>query len=80
VPLRDQRRNCDHTRVAAANNKGRATRMNDQDRFIWNVATRTEMYRYSLPTRHGLTAVFSPGGNALVVGERGCGKVLLCTE
>ncbi len=30
---------CDHTRVAAANNKGRATRMNDQDRFIWNVAT-----------------------------------------
>ena len=30
---------CDHTRVAAANNKGRATKMNDQDRFIWNVAT-----------------------------------------
>ena len=30
---------CDHTRVAAANNKGRQTRMNDQDRFIWNVAT-----------------------------------------
>jgi hypothetical protein len=30
---------CDHTRVAAANNKGRATRMNDQDRFIWNVAS-----------------------------------------
>jgi hypothetical protein len=30
---------CDHTRVAAANNKGRATRMNDQDQFIWNVAS-----------------------------------------
>jgi hypothetical protein len=30
---------CDHTRVAAANNKGRATRMNDQDRFIWNVTS-----------------------------------------
>jgi hypothetical protein len=30
---------CDHTRVAAANNKGRATRMNDQDRYIWNVAS-----------------------------------------
>ena len=30
---------CDHTRVAAANNKGRATKMNDQDRFIWNVAS-----------------------------------------
>jgi hypothetical protein len=30
---------CDHTRVAAANNKGRQTRMNDQDRFIWNVTT-----------------------------------------
>ncbi len=30
---------CDHTRVAAANNKGRTTKMNDQDRFIWNVVT-----------------------------------------
>jgi hypothetical protein len=30
---------CDHTRVAAANNKGRKTKMNDQDRYIWNVAT-----------------------------------------
>lgn len=30
---------CDHTRVAAANNKGRQTKMNDQDRFIWNVTT-----------------------------------------
>jgi hypothetical protein len=30
---------CDHTRVAAANNKGRQTRMNDQDRYIWNVST-----------------------------------------
>ena len=30
---------CDHTRVAAANNKGRKTKMNDQDRYIWNVST-----------------------------------------
>ncbi len=30
---------CDHTRVAAANNKGRQTKMNDQDRFIWNVSS-----------------------------------------
>ena len=33
-----------------------------------------EVYRHSLGTRHGLTAVFSPGGNALVVGERGNGR------
>src|SRR5260370_1407618 len=26
-------------RVAAANNKGRKTKMNDQDRYIWNVST-----------------------------------------
>ena len=30
---------CDHTRVAAANNKGRKTKMNDQDRYIWNIST-----------------------------------------
>ncbi len=30
---------CDHTRVAAANNKGRQTRMNNQDQYIWDVAT-----------------------------------------
>lgn len=30
---------CDHTRVAAANNKGRQTKMNDQDRFIWDVSS-----------------------------------------
>jgi hypothetical protein len=30
---------CDHTRVAAINNKGRQTTMNDQDQFIWNVTT-----------------------------------------
>jgi hypothetical protein len=30
---------CDHTRVAAANNKGRQTTMNDLNRFIWDVAT-----------------------------------------
>ncbi len=30
---------CDHTRVAAANNKGRQTKMNDQDRYIWDVSS-----------------------------------------
>ncbi len=30
---------CDHTRVPAANNKGRRTKMNSQTRFIWNLAT-----------------------------------------
>ena len=30
---------CDHTRVAAANNRGRATKMNSQDHYIWNVTT-----------------------------------------
>ena len=30
---------CDHTRVAAANNKGRQTTMNDLNRFIWDVTT-----------------------------------------
>jgi hypothetical protein len=30
---------CDHTRVAAANNKGRQTKMNNQDHFIWDVSS-----------------------------------------
>jgi len=30
---------CDHTRVAAANNKGRQTKMNDQNKFIWDVSS-----------------------------------------
>jgi hypothetical protein len=30
---------CDHTRVAAANNKGRQTTMNDLNRFVWDVAS-----------------------------------------
>jgi hypothetical protein len=30
---------CDHTRVAAANNKGRKTRMNDHDKYIWDVSS-----------------------------------------
>ena len=38
------------------------------DVSIWNVATRTEVSRYSISTRHALTVAFSPSGNALVVG------------
>jgi hypothetical protein len=30
---------CDHTRVAAANNKGRKTTMNSHDEYIWNVSS-----------------------------------------
>jgi hypothetical protein len=30
---------CDHTRVAATNNAGRMPKMNDIDRFVWNVST-----------------------------------------
>jgi hypothetical protein len=30
---------CGHTRVAASNNKGRQTRMNDQGQYIWNVTS-----------------------------------------
>ena len=30
---------CDHTRAAAANNNGRQTPMNDQNRFIWDLTT-----------------------------------------
>jgi hypothetical protein len=30
---------CDHTRVSAANNKGRQTRMNDLNRFLWDITT-----------------------------------------
>ena len=30
---------CGHTRVAAANNKGRQTRMNDQGNYIWDVVS-----------------------------------------
>jgi hypothetical protein len=30
---------CDHTRVAALNNAGRLPKMNDFDRFIWNLST-----------------------------------------
>jgi hypothetical protein len=30
---------CDHTRVAAANNKGRKTTMNDHDKYIWDVSS-----------------------------------------
>jgi hypothetical protein len=30
---------CDHTRVAASNNSGRRTRMNSQNRYIWDVTT-----------------------------------------
>jgi hypothetical protein len=30
---------CDHTRVTAVNNRGRSTKMNDQNLYIWDVAS-----------------------------------------
>ena len=30
---------CDHTRVAAVNNKGRRTKMNDHERYIWDISS-----------------------------------------
>jgi WD40 repeat protein len=53
------------------------------DVSIWDVASRSELHRTAVPgspPNDALSIAFSPSGNAIVVGERGCGKVLLCTE
>ncbi len=50
---------CDHTRVAAASNKGRQTRMNNQDQYIWDIATPTSPPR---PMHMGLAGRRSRGG------------------
>jgi WD40 repeat protein len=47
---------------------------------IWDVTTQTQVGRYPLLQRFPLSVAFSPSGNAIVVGEHGCGKFLLCTE
>jgi WD40 repeat protein len=47
---------------------------------IWNVSTRAMVSRFNMPTGHiGLSVAFSPNGSALVVGERGCGKLTVCS-
>jgi WD40 repeat protein len=47
---------------------------------IWEVATKTRIGRYALQDRYALSVAFAPSGNAVLVGEHGCGKILLCTE
>jgi WD40 repeat protein len=47
---------------------------------IWNVASRSVISRVSIPNENALSVAFSPSGNAVIVGEKGCGKILLCTE
>ncbi|HEY7373649.1 MAG TPA: hypothetical protein VIF57_15920 [Polyangia bacterium] len=45
---------------------------------IWDLTTQTLVGRVALPTRYALSVAFSPSGNAIAVGEHGCGKFLLC--
>ena len=47
---------------------------------IWDITTQTRVGRYPLSQRFALSVAFAPAGNAVVVGEHGCGKFLLCTE
>lgn len=47
---------------------------------IWDLTTQTRVGRYQIPDRYALSVAFSPTGNAVAVGEHGCGKFLLCTE
>jgi WD40 repeat protein len=47
---------------------------------IWNVASRSMVSRFNMPAGHiGQSVAFSPSGSALVVGERGCGKLTVCS-
>jgi WD40 repeat protein len=45
---------------------------------IFDLTTKTLVGRFALPTRFALSVAFSPSGNAIAVGEAGCGKFLLC--
>ncbi len=47
---------------------------------IWDVTGKSSYASYSGATSQPLTVAFSPNGNAIVVGEAGCGGVLLCTN
>jgi WD40 repeat protein len=47
---------------------------------IWDVTSKSSYASYSGASSQPLTVTFSPGGNAIVVGEAGCGRVLLCTN
>jgi len=47
---------------------------------VWDITTQTRVGRYPLLDRFALSVAFAPSGNAVAVGEHGCGKFLLCTE
>jgi hypothetical protein len=58
--------------VASGFNTGHAS--------VWDLTTKTLVGRWTLPSRYAISVAFSPSGNAIAVGEHGCGKFLLCTE
>ena len=47
---------------------------------IWDVGAKSTYASYSAVSSQPLSVTFSPSGNAIVVGEGGCGRVLLCTN
>jgi WD40 repeat protein len=47
---------------------------------IWDVGAKSTFASYSAVNAQPLSVTFSPSGNAIVVGEGGCGRVLLCTN
>ena len=47
---------------------------------IWDVGAKSTYASYSGVRSQPLSVTFSPSGNAIVVGEGGCGRVLLCTN
>jgi WD40 repeat protein len=58
--------------VASGYNQGHAS--------VWDLTTKTLVGRFLLTSRYALSVAFSPSGNAIAVGEHGCGKFLLCTQ
>jgi WD40 repeat protein len=47
---------------------------------IWEVATMTKIASYPVGPNFPMSVAFSPAGNAIAVGEHGCGKFLLCAQ
>ena len=47
---------------------------------IWNVPAKSPIARFTSLNQTPQSVAFSPGGNAVVLGEAGCGRVLLCTN
>jgi WD40 repeat protein len=47
---------------------------------IWDVSINAAYARYTGANATPQSIVFSPSGNAIAVGELGCGRVLLCTN